>query len=107
MTSKEKAIEALDVLHGKALMGDSEVAFNSFDCDMKMKETDRCYDFLFSELSKPTLDDAIKCVKDICNELDFQYQHNELFYQDKELIGRIKASEHILTALKGLKEGKE
>ena len=50
------------------------------------------------ELSKPTLDDAIKVVEEIAKTNKDQYSVHMV---------KLQAYDEVLTALKGLKEGKE
>ena len=78
MTSKEKAIEALK---------------NTNIIDILIYK-----DLMIAELSKPTLDDAIKVVEEIAKTNKDQYSVHMV---------KLQAYDEVLTALKGLKEGKE
>ena len=100
-TSKEKAIEDLKIVEYwfiKSLTKHGELATL---LNTKTGVTESPIDIierLKNELSKPTLDDAIKVVEEIAHKCKGKWSvrnvKNEVYFE-------------VLTALKGLKEGKE
>ena len=91
MTSKAKAIEENSILKN------AREVYKTRDSDYYLETIRKTADELENELSQPTLDDAIKVVEELA-------KNNSKTFQ-KTL--RINAYADVLTALKGLKEGKE
>ena len=96
MTSKEKAIEALNKFY-------SDWLEDCFEADWFFR-TDGLYSNIIDELSKPTLDDAIKVVEDMIenNEIKLS-EHAGGVSRMLDLKYANANYRDVITALKGLK----